>query len=174
MTTLDIFMKFLHDLFWLFSLFNHHLFLLLNSKMSKRATSYHNMYSCVFSWFVMIFHDLLWLKWRDRFPSLSEEIKHLFMKTQISIKYYCFFFITYNFLRFSGLHELNPGDLLYYGGVEWLNISNFLGKIKKGLELHAMCFIFRTAVVFLCKERLRSKRKQLLVSHKSKFQNFAS
>jgi T-lymphoma invasion and metastasis-inducing protein 1 len=64
----------------------------------------------------------------------------------------------------SGLHELNPGDLLYYGGVEWLNISNFLGKIKKGLELHAMCFIFRTAVVFLCKERLRSKRKQLLAN----------
>ena len=64
----------------------------------------------------------------------------------------------------SQLHELNPGDLLYYGGVEWLNISNFLGKIKKGLELHAMCFIFRTAVVFLCKERLRSKWKQLLVS----------
>lgn len=63
----------------------------------------------------------------------------------------------------SQLHELNPGDLLYYGGVEWLNIANFLGKIKKGLELHAMCFIFRTAVVFLCKERLRSKRKQLLV-----------
>ena len=67
----------------------------------------------------------------------------------------------------SQLHELNPGDLLYYGGVEWLNISNFLGKIKKGLELHAMCFIFRTAVVFLCKERLRSKRKQLLVSRYS-------
>ena len=43
----------------------------------------------------------------------------------------------------STLYELNPGDLLYYGGVEWLNISNFLGKIKKGLELHAMCFIFR-------------------------------
>jgi len=42
--------------------------------------------------------------------------------------------------------------------------SNFLGKIKKGLELHAMCFIFRTAVVFLCKERLRSKRKQLLAN----------
>merc|ERR1711997_1235087 len=64
----------------------------------------------------------------------------------------------------SQLHELNPGDLLYYGGVEWLNISGFLGKIKKGLELHAMCFIFRTAVVFLCKERLRSKRKQLLTN----------
>ncbi|XP_050692900.1 protein still life, isoform SIF type 1-like isoform X14 [Eriocheir sinensis] len=59
--------------------------------------------------------------------------------------------------------DLSPGDLLYYGGVEWLNISDFLGKIKKGLELHAMCFVFKTAVVFLCKERLRQKKK-LMVS----------
>ncbi|KAF2351350.1 Dbl (DH) domain [Trinorchestia longiramus] len=55
--------------------------------------------------------------------------------------------------------DLSLGDLLYYGGVEWLNISDFLGKIKKGLELHAMCFVFKTAVVFLCKERLRQKKK---------------
>ncbi len=61
------------------------------------------------------------------------------------------------------VNELNPGELLYYGGVEWLNIAQFLGKIKKGLELHAMCFIFRTAVVFLCKERLRSKKKPVMV-----------
>lgn len=58
---------------------------------------------------------------------------------------------------------MSPGDLLYYGGVEWLNISDFLGKIKKGLELHAMCFVFKSAVVFLCKERLRQKKK-LMVS----------
>ncbi|XP_023316626.1 protein still life, isoform SIF type 1 isoform X1 [Trichogramma pretiosum] len=55
--------------------------------------------------------------------------------------------------------DLSPGDLLYYGGVEWLNISDFLGKIKKGLELHAMCFVFKSAVVFLCKEKLRQKKK---------------
>lgn len=55
--------------------------------------------------------------------------------------------------------DLSPGELLYYGGVEWLNIAEFLGKIKKGLELHAMCFVFRTAVVFLCKERIRQKKK---------------
>lgn len=61
--------------------------------------------------------------------------------------------------------DLSPGDLLHYGGVEWLNIADFLGKIKKGLELHAMCFVFRTAVVFLCKERLRHKKK-LMVSLK--------
>lgn len=60
--------------------------------------------------------------------------------------------------------DLSPGDLLYYGGVEWLNISDFLGKIKKGLELHAMCFVFKSAVVFLCKERLRQKKK-LMVSY---------
>jgi len=57
-----------------------------------------------------------------------------------------------------------PGDLLYYGGVEWLNISDFLGKIKKGLELHAMCFVFKSAVVFLCKERLRQKKKLMVGS----------
>lgn len=56
------------------------------------------------------------------------------------------------------------GDLLYYGGVEWLNISDFLGKIKKGLELHAMCFVFKSAVVFLCKERLRQKKKLMVRS----------
>ncbi|CRL06594.1 CLUMA_CG019614, isoform A [Clunio marinus] len=59
------------------------------------------------------------------------------------------------------------GDLLYYGGVEWLNISDFLGKIKKGLELHAMCFVFKSAVVFLCKERLRQKKKLMGVSSKN-------
>jgi len=46
--------------------------------------------------------------------------------------------------------------------VEWLNISDFLGKIKKGLELHAMCFVFKSAVVFLCKERLRQKKKLMV------------
>ncbi|XP_034940458.1 protein still life, isoform SIF type 1 isoform X1 [Chelonus insularis] len=63
--------------------------------------------------------------------------------------------------------DLSPGDLLYYGGVEWLNISDFLGKIKKGLELHAMCFVFKSAVVFLCKERLRQKKKLMGVSTKT-------
>ncbi|XP_045472036.1 protein still life, isoform SIF type 1 isoform X1 [Harmonia axyridis] len=63
--------------------------------------------------------------------------------------------------------DLSPGDLLYYGGVEWLNISDFLGKIKKGLELHAMCFVFKTAVVFLCKERLRQKKKLMGVTSKA-------
>jgi len=58
---------------------------------------------------------------------------------------------------------------LYYGGVEWLNISDFLGKIKKGLELHAMCFVFKSAVVFLCKERLRQKKKLMVSVHMTHF-----
>lgn len=65
--------------------------------------------------------------------------------------------------------DLSPGDLLYYGGVEWLNISDFLGKIKKGLELHAMCFVFKSAVVFLCKERLRQKKKLMVSVHMTHF-----
>ena len=36
--------------------------------------------------------------------------------------------------------------------------------LLQGLELHAMCFVFKTAVVFLCKERLRQKKKSLIVS----------
>lgn len=43
-----------------------------------------------------------------------------------------------------------------------MNISDFLGKIKKGLELHAMCFVFKSAVVFLCKERIRQKKKLMV------------
>ncbi|XP_015789584.1 protein still life, isoform SIF type 1-like isoform X2 [Tetranychus urticae] len=62
--------------------------------------------------------------------------------------------------------ELSPSELLYYGGVEWANISEFLGKIKKGLDLHSMCFVFKSAVVFLCKERIRQKKKLVSVSSK--------
>lgn len=61
------------------------------------------------------------------------------------------------------LIELSPVELLYYGGIDWVNITEFLGKIKKGLDLHAMCFVFKQAVVFLCKERIRQKKK-LVVS----------
>lgn len=59
--------------------------------------------------------------------------------------------------------ELSPTELLHYGGIEWANICEFLGKIKKGLHLHSMCFVFKSAVVFLCKERIRQKKK-LVVS----------
>lgn len=59
--------------------------------------------------------------------------------------------------------DLKPSELIHYGGVEWLNMHDYLGKIKKGLELNAMVFVFKKAVIFLCKERVRQKKKQ--VSH---------
>ena len=37
--------------------------------------------------------------------------------------------------------DLSPGDLLYYGGVEWLNISDFLGKIKKVFFVQKLYFL---------------------------------
>ncbi|XP_035224878.1 protein still life, isoform SIF type 1-like isoform X3 [Stegodyphus dumicola] len=71
-------------------------------------------------------------------------------------------------LKSSKQHvDLSPGELLFYAGVEWLNISEFLGKIKKGLELYAMCFVFKTAVVFLCKEKIRQKKKLMGSSSKN-------
>ena len=53
--------------------------------------------------------------------------------------------------------------------VRWEILNFSEGEIKlssfllQGLELHAMCFVFKTAVVFLCKERLRQKKKSLIV-----------
>lgn len=83
------------------------------------------------------------------------------------VRFFSRFQLTSGFdLQFHFSHSQDSiaclGDLLYYGGVEWLNISDFLGKIKKGLELHAMCFVFKSAVVFLCKERLRQKKKLMV------------
>ncbi|XP_074593013.1 guanine nucleotide exchange factor still life [Brevipalpus obovatus] len=63
--------------------------------------------------------------------------------------------------------ELSPAELLHYGGVDWTNISEFLGKIKKGLDLHPMCFVFKSAVVFLCKEKIRQKKKLVGVTTKA-------
>lgn len=67
-----------------------------------------------------------------------------------------------NFKSNKVMIELSPVELLYYGGVDWVNIADFLGKIKKGLDLHAMCFVFKQAVVFLCKERIRQKKKMVV------------
>ena len=46
-------------------------------------------------------------------------------------------------------------------------VANKMPQLQ-GLELHAMCFVFKTAVVFLCKERLRQKKKSLIVSFTKK------
>ena len=54
-----------------------------------------------------------------------------------------------------------------YGGVDWLNSMEFLGKnLRKstahgtGLNLHSMCFVFKQCVVFLCKETIRHNKSK--------------
>ena len=49
-----------------------------------------------------------------------------------------------------------------YGGVDWINSMEFLGKSFRkststsgGIHLHSMCFVFKQCVVFLCKETIR-------------------
>ncbi|OTF82778.1 hypothetical protein BLA29_006357 [Euroglyphus maynei] len=58
--------------------------------------------------------------------------------------------------------DLTPTSLLHYGGVEWINSLEFLGKSFRkstsnsgGLNLHSMCFVFKQCVVFLCKETVK-------------------
>jgi len=54
----------------------------------------------------------------------------------------------------SSVIDLSPSSLLHYGGVDWLNANEFLGRrisSNKQLEINSMVFVFQKAVVFLCK-----------------------
>ena len=55
--------------------------------------------------------------------------------------------------------DLNVGELQMYGTVNWLNASDDLGKMKKGIELLTLLFIFKTGVVLMAQERIKGKRK---------------
>jgi len=55
--------------------------------------------------------------------------------------------------------DLNVGELQMYGTVNWLNASDDLGKLKKGIELLTLLFIFKTGVVLMAQERIKGKRK---------------
>jgi len=46
-----------------------------------------------------------------------------------------------------------------YGTVKWLNASDALGKIKKNVEMLTVVFIFKSAVVLLAHERIKTKKK---------------
>lgn len=56
---------------------------------------------------------------------------------------------------------LGPCDLLYYDEVGWSNINDFLGKLKKTLDIYSMCFVYKEAVIFFCIERNRNKKKNV-------------
>ena len=54
---------------------------------------------------------------------------------------------------------MNVGELQMYGTVNWLNAGDDLGKMKKGIELLTLLFIFKTGVVLMAQERIKGKRK---------------
>ncbi|XP_056015232.1 protein still life, isoforms C/SIF type 2-like isoform X5 [Ostrea edulis] len=55
--------------------------------------------------------------------------------------------------------DLSVGELQMYGTVEWCNLCDSLGKIKKGLDLENIVFVFRSGVVFVCREKIKKKIK---------------
>lgn len=57
--------------------------------------------------------------------------------------------------------SLNIAQLLYFGSVDWLNTHEFTSKLKKGLNLTHVLFVFNSCVVFICKEQVRSAKKKL-------------
>ncbi|XP_064601963.1 protein still life, isoform SIF type 1-like isoform X2 [Liolophura sinensis] len=54
--------------------------------------------------------------------------------------------------------DLSVGELQMYGTVEWINASESLGKIKKGMEFENTVFVFRMGVVFLTREKVKRKK----------------
>ncbi|XP_055889576.1 protein still life, isoform SIF type 1-like isoform X3 [Biomphalaria glabrata] len=63
--------------------------------------------------------------------------------------------------------ELNVGDLQMYGTVEWVNIADHMGKVKKSAEFENVVFVFKAGVTFLCRERLKRKRAKSLSTRSS-------
>ncbi|XP_051963530.1 rho guanine nucleotide exchange factor TIAM1-like isoform X4 [Xyrauchen texanus] len=53
--------------------------------------------------------------------------------------------------------DLSMGDLLLHSNVTWINPSSSLGKCKKEPQLAT--FVFKTAVVFICKDFSKQKKK---------------
>ncbi|CAG5121636.1 unnamed protein product, partial [Candidula unifasciata] len=63
--------------------------------------------------------------------------------------------------------ELNVGDLQMYGTVEWVNVTDYLGKVKKSAEFENVVFVFKAGVTFLCRERLKRKKTKPLSARSS-------
>ena len=73
-----------------------------------------------------------------------------------------FYFLITCFFYFQAV-DLSVGELQMYGTVEWCNATECHVKTKKGTELENTVFVFKTGVVFLCREKLK-KRKSKVVS----------
>lgn len=48
-----------------------------------------------------------------------------------------------------------------YGTVEWVNVTDYLGKVKKSAEFENVVFVFKAGVTFLCRERLKRKKTKV-------------
>lgn len=59
--------------------------------------------------------------------------------------------------------ELSVGDLQMYGTVEWCNMTDYLGKVKKTTDFENIVFVFKMGVVFLCCERHKRRKSKVSV-----------
>ncbi|XP_038076162.1 protein still life, isoform SIF type 1-like isoform X2 [Patiria miniata] len=55
--------------------------------------------------------------------------------------------------------DLAMDDLVLYNSALWLNSQDDLGKVKRGKDPEVIVFVFRPAVVIICKEKTKKNRK---------------
>ena len=48
-----------------------------------------------------------------------------------------------------------------YGTVEWCNLTDYLGKVKKTTDFENIVFVFKMGVVFLCCERQKRRKSKV-------------
>ncbi|KAK3097345.1 hypothetical protein FSP39_008828 [Pinctada imbricata] len=70
--------------------------------------------------------------------------------------------------------DLSVGELQMYGTVEWCNMCDSLGKVKKGLDLENIVFVFKSGVVFICREKVKKKIKPKDKNSKSQIEVYES
>jgi hypothetical protein len=51
-----------------------------------------------------------------------------------------------------------------YGTVEWCNMTDYMGKVKKSTDFENIVFVFKMGVVFLCCEKQKRRKSKVLVS----------
>lgn len=55
-----------------------------------------------------------------------------------------------------------------YGTVEWVNVTDHIGKVKKSAEFENIVFVFKTGITILCRERLKKKKAKVKYLKKNK------
>lgn len=70
--------------------------------------------------------------------------------------------------------NLSIEQLLYFGPVDWLNINEYTSKLKKGINLTQVLFVFNSCVVFICKESVIRSSKGIKLPISSTCHNLNS